>query len=834
MGASTAGLKAEGEAAPDLVAFAKAIKDSGAIMYGAYWCPHCLAQKELFGDGGKFLPYVEATDENRQPNQVAINQNITSYPTWVFLDGSRLEGEQTLATLSAKIGVAIPQSQTPSIAPIANATVESGSPLHIPVDAYDPDGNALTITVTSSNPSVIAAEMMPTADRSLRIRVKDFGEMVFKMFESEVPVPVNKVADLASSGYYNGIKFHRVINNFMIQTGIGATTVSNIDDQFDVDLQHNRSGVLSYAKTSADDSGSSQFFVTEVPTRYLDFNHPVFGQLVEGDAVREAISNVGKVPTNDPNNPPSVPTIDVILESASVFTDTENGLIRLRALATSGTSTITVTVRDSNNNTTTQTFLATATADTANGAPFLNPIPAATTNINTPATINLTSQDAENNVPTYSVAKVSSGNYSVVVNPSTGVVTFTPETNFTGAVQFRATVSQAAATDTNAPAIDTQLVTVNVVGANAPTSIDLDAASDTGASNSDNITNATAPTFTVAGTTSGAVVKLKVGNTVIGQATATGTTTVVTANNIAGLGQGAVLVTATQTVGTAEGSVSPSLSVTFDTVSPVDVAASLIPTSAIVGQALSVNLTHAEEDQGLVYALENAPAGMTIDAATGAISWTPIQSQLGARAFNLKLTDKAGNTKTQALSINVIEQPMAKVTLEVVDMSGNPISQIATGQQFQVRFLTQDLRGFGAKGVYASYIDLLFDPAVVEPIATNPITYASPFVNGKSPISSTPVIAGQINELGAFGDSTQTNAEPKLIATVTFTAKAAGNANIRSEAADVVGNDVLLHGLGTVVPTSKVDYGAATLAVGQTSKLPTIPITLMKMRPYSL
>ena len=584
VGSSTAGLTAEGEAAPDLVAFAKAVKDSGAIMYGAYWCPHCLAQKELFADGAKFLPYREVTDANRQPNQLAIDQNITSYPTWVFLDGSRLVGEQTLATLSAKIGVAIPQSSTPSMGTISASTVEVGSPLHIPVDAYDPNGNPLTITVTSSNPGVISAEIMPAADRSLRLRVKDFGDMVFKLFETEVPVPSQKIANLAASGYYDGIKFHRVVDNFMIQSGIGATSVTNIDDQFDVDLQHNRSGVLAYAKTSADDSGSSQFYVIEVPTRYLDFNHPVFGQLVEGDAVREAISGVAKKTTPAVGDEESEPVIDVIIESATVFTDTENGLIRLRALGSSGTANITVTVTDNEGNSTSQTFAATATGDTANGAPFLNAVPAVTTNINTPATINLTSQDAESDTVTYNVAKVSSGNYTVTVNSSTGVVTFTPETNFTGTVQFRASVTQTAATATNPPAVDSQLITVTVNGANAPTGVDLDTASDSGDS-SDNITNATAPTFTVSGTTVGSVVKLKVGNTVIGQATATGTTTVVTANNITGLGQGAVLVNATQTVGTTEGSASPSLSVTFDSTAPVDVASGLIPSSAIINQA---------------------------------------------------------------------------------------------------------------------------------------------------------------------------------------------------------------------------------------------------------
>ncbi len=815
VGSSTAGLQAEGEAAPDLVQFAKALKDAGAIMYGAYWCPHCLAQKELFADGAKFLPYVEVTDAARQPLQIAIDQNIQSYPTWVFADGSRLVGEQTLATLAAKINVAIPQSSTPSMATISPATVEAGSPLHIPVDAYDPNGNPLTITVTSSNPSVISAEMIPQGDRSLRLRVKDFGDMVFKLFESEVPIPAQKIANLASSGYYNGVKFHRVVDNFMIQTGIGSTTVENINDQFDVDLQHNRSGVLAYAKTSADDSGSSQFYITEVPTRYLDFNHPVFGQLVEGDAVREAISGVAKKTTATVGDEESEPVIDVVIESASVFTDSENGLIRLRSLASSGTANITVTVRDSEGNETSQTFVATATADTANGAPFLNAVTPPTTNINTPVQIQLTSQDAENNVVTYSVAKVSSGNYTVSVDSATGLVTFTPETNFTGTVQFRASVFQtAASTTTGSPATDSQLITVTVNGANAPTGVDLDTASDTGASSTDNITRAAAPTFTVSGTTAGATVKLKVGNTVIGSATATGTTTVVTADNISSLGQGAVLVTATQTVSGAEGSASPSLSVTFDTVAPVDVAASLIPSSAIISQALSVNLAHAEEGQGLVYAIENGPAGMTIDAATGAISWTPTQSQLGAQTFSLKLTDTAGNTKTQSLSINVIQEPLAKVTLEVVDLAGNPITQVATGQQFQVKFLTQDLRGFDAKGVFASYIDLLFDPAVIEPVETDAITFAAPFENGKSPTASTPAIAGQINELGAFGNSTQTDGSPKLIATVKFRAKAAGNANLRSEAADVVGNELLLHARSTAIPNSQIDYGTASLAVG--------------------
>ncbi len=77
-------------AAPDLVAFAKALTAAGAKMYGAGWCPHCTEQKELFEDGQHFLPFIESTNPDRTPNQIAIDNNISSYPTWVFSDGTRL------------------------------------------------------------------------------------------------------------------------------------------------------------------------------------------------------------------------------------------------------------------------------------------------------------------------------------------------------------------------------------------------------------------------------------------------------------------------------------------------------------------------------------------------------------------------------------------------------------------------------------------------------------------------------------------------------------------------------------------------------------------------
>ena len=120
--------------------------------------------------------------------------------------------------------------------------------------------------------------------------------MVFQLFEDKAPRPTGRVIELAQDGFYDGIIFHRVIKDFVIQggdptgTGTGGSTLGDFDDQFHVDLQHNREGLLSYAK-STDDTNDSQFFVTLGATRHLDFNHSIFGILTEGYHVLEAIGN---------------------------------------------------------------------------------------------------------------------------------------------------------------------------------------------------------------------------------------------------------------------------------------------------------------------------------------------------------------------------------------------------------------------------------------------------------------------------------------------------------------------------------------------------------------
>lgn len=90
--------------------FSQCLKDKGAVFYGAFWCPHCQAQKALFGRSTKFLPYVECSTPNGQDQfQICKDKKVESYPTWEFTSGERVSGEMSLEALAEKTGCALPQ-----------------------------------------------------------------------------------------------------------------------------------------------------------------------------------------------------------------------------------------------------------------------------------------------------------------------------------------------------------------------------------------------------------------------------------------------------------------------------------------------------------------------------------------------------------------------------------------------------------------------------------------------------------------------------------------------------------------------------------------------------
>lgn len=95
-----------------LDSFAKCIKDSGTKLYGAYWCPHCNNQKNMFGKSQKYLPYTECSlPERAGQTEACKTAEIESYPTWIFSDNSKEEGEIVIEKLAEKTGCQLPKER---------------------------------------------------------------------------------------------------------------------------------------------------------------------------------------------------------------------------------------------------------------------------------------------------------------------------------------------------------------------------------------------------------------------------------------------------------------------------------------------------------------------------------------------------------------------------------------------------------------------------------------------------------------------------------------------------------------------------------------------------
>lgn len=122
------------------------------------------------------------------------------------------------------------------------------------------------------------------------------GAIRLNLFPEQAPVTVANFVNLAARGYYDGLKFHRVIANFMVQGGCPRGTGTGgpgyqFEDEFDSSLRHDRPGRLSMANAGPGTNGS-QFFITHVPTPWLDDNHSIFGEVTgaEDQAVVDAIA----------------------------------------------------------------------------------------------------------------------------------------------------------------------------------------------------------------------------------------------------------------------------------------------------------------------------------------------------------------------------------------------------------------------------------------------------------------------------------------------------------------------------------------------------------------
>ncbi|MCF8240400.1 MAG: peptidylprolyl isomerase [Melioribacteraceae bacterium] len=147
----------------------------------------------------------------------------------------------------------------------------------------------------------------------------NMGRIELELFDKAAPKTVKNFVGLIEQGYYDGIIFHRVIDDFMLQggdptgTGGGGQSIygSTFEDEFSPSLKHDKPGILSMANRGPNTNGS-QFFITLVPTPWLDGKHTIFGRVIGG---MDVVNAIGKVPVSPQN---SKPLSDVVMEKVTV------------------------------------------------------------------------------------------------------------------------------------------------------------------------------------------------------------------------------------------------------------------------------------------------------------------------------------------------------------------------------------------------------------------------------------------------------------------------------------------------------------------------------------
>jgi cyclophilin family peptidyl-prolyl cis-trans isomerase len=191
-----------------------------------------------------------------------------------------------------------------------------------PVKPATPKPAAAKSATTAPKPAA------PVLDPGLYTTINtSMGPITLKLYEKESPITVKNFMDLAQGKkewtdpktkqrvkrpLYNGLTFHRVIPGFMIQggypegTGMGGT--DEIPDEFSPTLTFDRPGRLAMANAGPR-TGSSQFFITEVPTPHLNGRHTIFGQVVSGQDVVTRIANTPRDPGDKPRTPVKIVSV---------------------------------------------------------------------------------------------------------------------------------------------------------------------------------------------------------------------------------------------------------------------------------------------------------------------------------------------------------------------------------------------------------------------------------------------------------------------------------------------------------------------------------------------
>lgn len=182
-----------------------------------------------------------------------------------------------------------------------------------------PSASTIPSVAPTTEPTVKPVEFQFNPNAEYKVKMDtSMGVIKLKLYTKETPKTVENFVRLTAKKYYDGVTFHRVIDNFMIQggdplgNGTGGESVfgKSFEDEFTSNLTFNRKGLLAMANAGANTNGS-QFFITLKPTEFLNNKHTIFGEVVEGMSIVEAIGKT-KTGVNDK------PIVSVVMNKVTV------------------------------------------------------------------------------------------------------------------------------------------------------------------------------------------------------------------------------------------------------------------------------------------------------------------------------------------------------------------------------------------------------------------------------------------------------------------------------------------------------------------------------------
>ena len=616
-----------------------------------------------------------------------------------------LEGRQLLATIAALPDIT-PPANLGQVVPVNGGT----SPQQFAVSSSNPDVKATVINGPTLSLDVSHASS-GAGDPAFN------GTLTFQLFQELTPTTVNRILSLVNQGFYTSPttnpdptftnlpdkNFHRIAsgfpdaNGFIVQggspNGNGTGDINQpgfpFADEFKAPLAFTGAGQLAMAN-AGDDTNSSQFFITTSQPGFLDFQHTIFGQLVEGSNILQQMTQVSRDSMDSPVSP-------ILITGTRVNTTSPDGALLIDTTsATAGESAqITVTASmPSDGSTATQTFNVNVAANTANQRPFLNPV--ATNQVTPPGQPAQIQLSAVSTNPgdqlTYGVGggTASDGTFAPVQNATAtvdanGLVTVTPNAGYTGLINLvvgvRDQSNPSNASDINAVSnYDTQKINLTVTTNTPPTAtpvtastqqnqaITVQLAGDTGNPDS-------SQTLTYALTSN------PVNGTISNFNAQTGTLTYTPNTNFMGTDSftfnvtdvGAPSPNVTSQDATASLTVSAGQAVN----QPPTAQSQQVTVQANTPASVQLNGTTGDPNssQTLTYALDTSQTQGTVtnfDASTGAFTYTPPINFTGTDTLTFTTTDVGPPTP------NLTSQP-ATVTFNVIGaVDTGAVRQIGT------------------------------------------------------------------------------------------------------------------------------------------------------------